>query len=60
MRLPVWVRGRGGGRQTVKMLVRYKRAHGPGEEGDAEGQAGESADLPGSEPGAGAASTLFK
>lgn len=24
--LPVWVRGRGGGRQTVKMVVRYKRA----------------------------------
>ncbi|CBJ30639.1 conserved unknown protein [Ectocarpus siliculosus] len=24
--LPLWVRGRGGGRQTVRMIVRYKRA----------------------------------
>ena len=24
--LPLWVRGRGGGRQTVRMLLRYKRA----------------------------------
>lgn len=39
--LPLWVRGRGGGRQTVVMLVRYKRVRPLGGE---EGEAGEGVD----------------
>lgn len=27
MSLTLWVRGRGGGRQTIRMLLRYKRAY---------------------------------
>lgn len=37
--LPLWVRGRGGGRQTVRMIVRYKRA--PPSSSSAEGGGGE-------------------
>lgn len=43
MALPLWVRGRGGGRQTVRMIVRYKRAQIPlsheGSGGEGEGGA---------------------
>eukprot|EP00752_Nemacystus_decipiens_P016769 g15006.t1 len=42
--LPVWVRGRGGGRQTVRMVVRYKRTLPPSPRGGTEaGGAGEDA-----------------
>ncbi|CAM9817207.1 unnamed protein product [Ectocarpus fasciculatus] len=44
--LPLWVRGRGGGRQTVRMIVRYKRAPPSSSSAEAGGGEGEGGVVP--------------